>query len=127
MKLGICLSVVVLVMIGFSGCARMELSKANLSAHVQLNTLKGNSYQIKKHFKEKRWNHYFLFQLAPTARPKIHEMIGHHVAPGDIVVDLEVKKKTTFINGFICALVGIIYCPDTLTIEGNVATPVKAK
>lgn len=107
-----------------SGCARMELSRSNLKTQVQVNTFDSAQYQLKNSFKEERWNHYFLWQLAPTARPNLEEMVGSHVSSGEMVTDLQVKKKITFVNGLICALVGFIYCPDTLTVEGNVVTKI---
>jgi hypothetical protein len=108
---------VVPTLLGGAGCARMYLSSAQLNNHVQLNP---TSEPIKKHFEESRWNHYFLFQLVPTARPKISDMLASHVAAGDKVVGLQVKKKTILVNGLICVLVGFIYCPDTLVVEGDV-------
>ena len=97
----------------------MYVSSAQLNNHVQLNP---TSEPIKKHFKESKWNHYFLFQLVPTAEPKISDMLASHVAEGDKVVGLQVKKKTTFVNGLICVFVGFIYCPDTLVVEGDVVS-----
>ena len=87
-----------------AGCARMYVSSAQLNNHVQLNP---TSEPIKKHFEESKWNHYFLFQLVPTSEPKISDMLASHVAPGDKVVGLQVKKKTTFVNGLICVFVGL--------------------
>ena len=95
----------------------MYVSSAQLDNHVQLNP---TSEPIKKHFEESKWNHYFLFQLVPTAEPKISDMLASHVAEGDKVVGLQVKKKTTFVNGLICVFVGFVYCPDTLIVEGDV-------
>jgi len=99
------------------GCARMYLSSAQLTNHVQLNP---TSEMVKKHFEESKWNHYFLFQLVPTAEPKLADMLASHVAEGDKVVGLQVRKKTTFVNGLICVLIYPIYCPDTLVVEGDV-------
>jgi hypothetical protein len=33
-------------------------------------------------------------------------------------------RQMTFVNGLICVLIGIIYCPDTLTIEGGVSSKI---
>jgi len=101
------------------GCARMNLNTAGLRTNVQLNP---TSEPIKKHFKEEKWNHYFVFQLVPTSEPKIEEMLSSHVASGDKVVGLQVKKQMSFLNGLVCVLVGFIYCPDTLIVEGDVVS-----
>ncbi len=106
-----------LFILSFSSCARMQLSSAHLNNQVQLNP---TSEPVKKHFKESVWNHYFIFQLVPTSEPNISEMLASHIAPGDKVVGLKVGKKMTFLNGLVCALVGVIYCPETTTIEGDV-------
>jgi len=113
-----CIFVFTLIL-AFSSCARMRLSAVDLNNQVQINP---SNEQVKKHFKESKWNHYFLFQLVPTSEPKISDMLASHVAPGDKVVGLQISKKTTFLNGLVCVLLGFIYCPDTITIEGDVVS-----
>ena len=103
------------------GCARMELTSADLKNQVQINPA-AEGQKVKKSFKEKRWNHYFLFQTVPTSKQPISEMIAPHVEEGDEVVGLKVSKRYTFVNGLICSLVGFIYCPDTVTVEGQVVS-----
>jgi hypothetical protein len=117
MKNYIILLILPIFILYFSSCARMKISSVNLRNQVQFNP---TSEPVKKHFKESKWNHYFLFQLVPTSEPKISEMLASHVAPGDKVVGLRVSKKMSFFNGLICVLIGLIYCPETTTIEGDV-------
>ncbi len=98
-------------------CARLELDNANLGTQISMNEA---NEPVKKHFVEKRWNHYFVFQLLPTEKANLERMISEHVEPGDKVANLKVKKHMNFWNGLICALVAPIYCPDTLIVEGDV-------
>jgi len=108
-----------------SGCANLTIDNGSLTNHVQVNPVRGSEYNLKKTIEVERWNHYFVFQLVPEEH-ELESLIGPELDPGDIVTDLKIEKKTTFVNGLICALVGPIYCPDTLIITGNVYSATQA-
>lgn len=111
--------ILVVMLMLISSCAKMELDTAQLKNQVQLNP---SEQKVKKSFKESKKNHYYLFQLISGKHPKIADMLSSHATENESIVGLKVSKKITFVDGLICALIGIVYCPDTLTIEGDVVS-----
>ena len=112
--------VVAMTLVSFSalqGCYRISVENNGLKVPVRMNASKGTHGG---HITATRWNHFFLFGLVPTSRPNIKEMLEPKVPEGGEIANLSVRTEMSFVNGLVCALVGIIYCPFQTTIEGDV-------
>ncbi|MCD6415801.1 MAG: hypothetical protein J7M08_03790 [Planctomycetes bacterium] len=103
-----------------AGCYRTVYRGEDLPFGTSFRRPDPTSESIVDHFKDEKWDHFFIFALVPTSEPDLKAIVGRHVSPGCEVRNLKIRHEVTFLNALVWLFVGGIYNPMTTTVSGDV-------
>ena len=142
MKKCLLLSIIGLTLLSFVGCATVHLTAIGIKKPAAMTSNVNKEFTIVRHFSRDLRGYFTIFNLVTISNPNVSKVIEEEITAGqgDAVINIAIKGQTTFIDGAVPVLLGIlgaiivppygVYASNlvgmrTYTVEGDVIKYVK--
>lgn len=94
----------------FVGCMTVPISSGGVYKPVAMTSSVNKKANIIKHFKTEFKSWFTLYNLIPLNDPKVNELLNNELngTQGDAIINLKIEGQTTFTDGLIPVVVGVI-------------------
>jgi hypothetical protein len=99
-----------LLLFSFTGCMTVPLSSGSVYKPIAMSGNINKKFNVIKHFKSDFKSWFTLFNLVQLNDPKVTEILNNELnaTQGDAIINVKLEGQTTFVDGLIPVIVGVI-------------------